>query len=430
VVTLSAISAGGTEETRFIPHRLRRLSPDLLDYSLFLPSIWLACALGISLRLIGPLFVVIPVGLCLVYAVLRKTMPPRLLSTYVAFAIFIAILSKFRLLPTSWQTHFLEEAIVRQLVPMLGFFAVAWASKAYFRCRLVCGDTFFGMPFVLLLSLVVAPAVMFQEGLRYQGEESEHAVLALYGAFINNTVVAMFFITGAIFLTTDWRRYVGLAAVLAIAVTTHFAQFKVLAVVVLSTLFGVSGRLLVIGLIVAFMGVYAVGINYVPQVVTASSNSGIRLAFVADAVSSAIETKGIGIGYGKESVRWRYDFPNMPEFTFLPDPRSVTPDRMLELLSTGVHNSFAQALLRTGVLGFFLLLAAIFAAFPPRDLPKDVRNHAAIVFGMLFINCFVNPALETPIVVVGAGFVYGYLLALRTSAHPQGVPRKSHLESH
>jgi len=399
---------------RFKSHRLRELSPDVFDYVLFLPCIWFACSLGISLRLVGPFFM-IPIGLCFAYALLRKTVPPRLLSAHLAFCIFIAILSRFELMPTSWQTHYLAQAIVRQLVPMLAFFAVAWASKAYFRRRLVRGDIFFGAPFILFLSLVVAPAIMFQQGHGYQGEDPAQAVPALYGAFINNIVVAMFFITGAIFLTTDWRRYVGLAAVLGIAVTTHFAQFKVLTLVILLTLFGAPGRLLAIGLVVAFTGIYAVGINHVPEIMLAGPNSGIRLAFVADAMSSTIDTHGIGIGYGKESVRWRYQFPNMPDFTFLPDPRFVTTDRMMQLLSTGVHNSFVQALLQTGMAGFVLLLAAFFAAFPPRNLPKNVRNHAVIIFSMIFIAFFVNPALETPIIVVGTGFVYGYLLALRAS---------------
>ena len=44
--------------------RRRGPSPDLLDYTLFLPSIWLVCGLAIALRLIGPLFVVILVGFC------------------------------------------------------------------------------------------------------------------------------------------------------------------------------------------------------------------------------------------------------------------------------------------------------------------------------------------------------------------------------
>jgi len=387
--------------------------PDVIDYLLFLPSIWLVCGLGVSLRLIGPLFVVIPIGVCLLYAVLRRTMPPRLLSAYLGLCIFFAVLSKYRLLPSSWQSYFMDEAIVRQMIPVLGFFAVAWASKAYFRRRLLCGEPFFGAGLILALSLVVAPSVMFQQGRQYQGDDPAQTVLALYGALINNTLVGTFFIMGAVFLAKDWRRYAGIATILTIAITTHFAQFRILTLIALATLFGVSGRIMVIGMVAVFTSAYAIGIGYIPQVMVESPNSGIRLAFVADTLLSAVDTHGIGIGYGKESVRWRYDFPNMPDFTFLPDPTSITPDRMLEVLSTGVHNSFAQALLRTGVFGFLLFLAAFFAAFPPHNLPRDVRNHAAVVFGMIFIGCFVNPGLETPVALVGIGFIYGYLLALR-----------------
>jgi hypothetical protein len=89
---------------------------------------------------------------------------------------------------------------------------------------------------------------------------------------------------------------------------------------------------------------------------------------------------------------------------------------MLEVLSTGVHNSFAQALLRSGVLGCALLIIAFFAAFPTHKVPRHVGNHAASLFAIMFIACFVNPALESPVQVVGVGFVYGYLLALNARA--------------
>jgi hypothetical protein len=403
-------------ETRFHPYRLRKLPPDILDYVLFLPAMWLPCALGISLRLIGPLFLVIPLGFCLFYALLRMTIPPRMLSAYVAFCIVVAILSKYQLLPHSWQVHFREEAIIRQLVPLFGFFSVAWASKAYFGRRLRSGDPFFGAPIFLVLSMIVAPAVMFEQGLAYPGEDSAHAMLALYGALINNVLIAMLFITSGVFLTTDWRRHAGLVIILAIGVTSHFAQFKFVTLVVLATVLGAPGRIAAIVLVATLLGIYAVGIGHVPEAMLAGPASGIRLAFVRDAISSAVDTLGIGIGYGKESVRWRYQFPDMPIFTFLPDPSSMTPERMLEALSTGVENSFAEALLRTGVLGCALLVSAFFAAFPPRNLPRDVRNHAAIVFAILFLGCFVNSALESPLSAVGHAFSYGYLLALRASA--------------
>jgi hypothetical protein len=398
-----------------IPPHMRGMSVDVLDYVLFLPGIWLACGLGASIRLIGPLFVVAPIGLCLLYAALRRTMPPRLLSTYIALNLVAAMLSKYRLFPASWQVYFLEEAIVRQLLPLLGFFAVAWAAKAYFRRRLLCGDVFSGAPVIISLSFVVAPAVMFQQGLGYQEDYSAYAILTSYGSFINNTVIGYFFILGGIFLTHDWRRYVGLAMVLGVALTSHFIQFRVLTAAAIITLLGAPGRRIVIGVIAILIGIYAVGINFIPEIMVKDSNDGLRLAFVADTLSSTRDTRGIGIGYGTESVRWQYRFPNMPNFKFLPDPRLMTNKSMLGALSRGVHNSFIQALLRTGVLGFFLLSSAFCAAFPSRNLPRDLRNHAASGFAVIFIGCFVDPALESALQLVGIGFVYGYLVALRAA---------------
>jgi hypothetical protein len=394
----------------------RSLSPDFLDYTLFLSSIWLACGLAISLRLIGPLFAVIPVGTCLLYALMRWTAPPRLLSVYVAFCILIAILSGYQLFPTSWQIYYFREAIVRQLIPLLGFFMVAWASKAYFQRRLLRGNVLWGAPIIFILGLVVGPAVMFQQGLRYQGDDPVASIIALYGSLINNVVIVIFFLTAYIFYAKDWRRYAGLATIIAIAATTHFLQFQILTLVVLATFLGASGRMLAFGVVVTFIGGYAIAINYIPEVLLINSNSGLRLTLIADALSSAYDSYGLGIGYGKESVRWQYEFPDMPVFTFLSDPSLMSMDRMLEALSTGVENSFVQALLRTGVVGFALIVAAIFSAFPPRNLPKEVRNHAAIVFCILFIACFVNSTLESPLSAVGIGFIYGYLLALRASA--------------
>ncbi|TIL46692.1 O-antigen ligase family protein [Mesorhizobium sp.] len=391
-------------------------SPDVLDYTLFLSGIWLACALAISLKLLGPFFIVIPVGVCLAYAVLRQTVPPRLLAVYTAFCLFIALLSRYRLMPDSWQVYFLQEAVIRQIVPIVGFFAVAWASKAYFRRRLKSGNAFFGAPVFLFLSLVVAPAVMFQQGVQYEGAPPGATMLILYGSLLNNIAIAVFFIAGSIFLTNDWRRYGGILLLLGFALVSPLGQFKVLAVTIVVILIGVPGRLVAIALATALTAAYAFGLNFIPQTFALDPNAGIRLAFISDALASVADTYGIGIGFGKESVQWRYEIPGFLDFTFLPDTRNITHARMLEILSTGIHNSFLQSMLRTGVIGFILIVSAIAAAFPPRRLPRGVRNHASAVFVMIFLAMFVNAVLETPLQIVGIAFSYGYLTALRATA--------------
>jgi len=396
---------------------VRRPSPDVLDYGLFLPGIWLACSLGISLRLIGPLFIIVPVGCCLLYAVLRRTTPPRLLSAYVGLCVFAGVLSKYQLFPTSWQSHFMAEAIPRQLVPLLGFTAVTWGSKAYFRHKFLRSENpFAGATPIIFLSLVVAPAVMYQQNVGYQGDHSIFAVIGLYGSLINNTVICYFFVLGYMFFTRDWRRYAGSIIIVAVGLSTHFIQFRILIAFVFAVLFGVPGRKLAIALVAFMVCVYGVGMTFKNEAMMKYPNEGLRLVMAADAITSAVDTYGLGIGYGKESVRFRYRIPGMPDFTFLPDPKSMTPERMLEALSNGIENSFLQSLLRTGVLGFILLCAAFFAAFPPHNIPRDLRNHAACVFALSFLGCFVNASLESPLAVVGQGFVIGYLLALRARA--------------
>src|SRR5918993_3354618 len=109
---------------------------DLLDYALFIPCIWLVSALGFFLRLGGPLIILAVLALCVGYAVLRCSAPPKWLGAFVLLCVAAAILSHYRLFPLSWQVYFKDEAISRQLAPVILVFVMAWASKAYFERRL------------------------------------------------------------------------------------------------------------------------------------------------------------------------------------------------------------------------------------------------------------------------------------------------------
>jgi hypothetical protein len=394
----------------------RGQAPAYYDYVLFLPGIWLCCGLSVALRLIGPLFVVIPVGFCILFGLLRGVMPPRALGVYLLFCILIGVLSAFQVFPVSWQRYFLPDAIIRQLMPVLGVFAVAWGSKTYFLRRIAEGGVFYSAPTVLLLSIVVAPLMTYAQGMGYEGDYSLYANVAEWGSFLNGMVIAFFFLSGAIFFTSNWRRYAALGFMLLVCGMSHFAQYKILTAITLTGLFGFPLRRVVIGAVVGFVATYGIGLNYIVELLHKAPNDGLRLYFITDVFRSIVDTSGLGIGYGKESVRWRYHFPGLPDFTFLPDPNSLSHARLLEALSTGVHNSFAQALLRSGALGCLLLVIALFAAYPTHKVPGHVRNHAASLFAIMFIACFVNPALESPAQVVGIGFVYGYLLALNARA--------------
>jgi hypothetical protein len=385
---------------------------DTIDHTLFLPCIWIVCSLGFSLGDVPLLFLLIP-PLCVTYAIIRLTASPRLLTWYVALCAVAGILSFYRLFPHSWQTQFLEEAVPRQLAPIISFFTVAWASKAYFRRRLRTGDIFAEEWPVLILGYIVAPIVMLLTNVRYQEDDSTSTMFAAYGACINNVVIGQFFILGRLFLPKDWSRLAAGTIILLVAVTTHFVQFKLIAAAAMLMLIGFPPRSVLVGIMMLLVVSYGVEMINIPAAIMENPNKGIRAAFIADTFRSLFDTHGIGIGYGTESVRWVYRFPGLPDFTFMPNPATVSRERLLELLSRGVHNSFAQAMLRTGIPGIVLLTCAFFAAFPPRGLSRRMQCHACMLFLMIFVACFVNPALESPVQLVGIGFVYGYLLALR-----------------
>ncbi|TKB29837.1 MAG: hypothetical protein E5W69_04520, partial [Mesorhizobium sp.] len=122
--------------------------------------------------------------------------------------------------------------------------------------------------------------------MQYPRASGQAAILILYGALINNMVIAVFFIAGGIFLTNDWRRYGGILLLLGIALASPLAQFKVLVVTMIVILIGVPGRLMAAALATALTSAYAVGLNFIPQTFALDPNSGIRLAFISDALSS------------------------------------------------------------------------------------------------------------------------------------------------
>jgi len=395
------------------PRARRGVPKDILDYALFLPSLWLICGLGYFFRLGGLQLVLAVMALYIGYAVLRLSSPPKWLAAYTIVCIVAAILSHYRVFPTSWQVHFNETAIARQVAPVIIFFVTAWTSKAYFERRLPAGDAFWGGGPVLFLSLVVAQIILFQQDFQYEGDPPLESMLTMYGSFTTNIIIAMFFLTAGAFAATGWRRGICIALILMMLAATSLAQFWVITAGILVVLLGAPGRLVATGLILTLLSLYVVGFFFIPELMNITPNSGIRLAFIVDTFKSVLDTFGVGVGYGTESVRWRYNFPGRPEFVFLPEPFMMTPDEMLEALSTGVHNSLIQALMRTGLLGFVLLVAAFLAVFPRADLPRRLRNHASMSFALIFIACFVNPALESPVQGMGVGFVYGYLIALR-----------------
>jgi O-antigen ligase len=159
---------------------------------------------------------------------------------------------------------------------------------------------------------------------------------------------------------------------------------------------------LYLALIPAAMNVYGV-----------DPNSGFRMVQTTDALSASIQSHGLGVGYGKETSK--------VDLTELVDTART------ELAMNGVHNAFAEAFMRLGVLGgLFLLWLCVGTCAPPREGPLHLRRHLAAVYLMLLTAVLFNVALESPTYIVGVSTAIGYILATKDSlAQPDSEYRSA-----
>jgi O-antigen ligase len=390
-----------------------------LDHVLFLPVILLVCAMHWQLRLLGAAFIAVPLAL-LVYAMARRCPPPRALTFLIGFNVLVAAASYFRLLPESWPLFYVPEAILRQLVPLLSFFASAWAATAYFTQRIAEGAPARDQSLVLWASLGLSPFVMYLLGdLSYEGRGTALTIVYSYAQFPNGIIIAFVYMLGCLF-SAAYGPLARLGVVGYIVVCSAFIgvlQFRVFAFYI----FGVLARIPAGGVLLVYLAglaaVYLAGLHFVGELYKIDPNIAIRILFLRDALEVVRDTAGLGVGYGTESVRWHYDFDGVAELEFLPSGE-IGSTELLRAMSTGVHNSFLQSLMRTGVFGLVLMVAAFAAAYPARSVPSSTQKQCSAIFFSCLLVCLVNPALETPLQAIGVGFAYGYLVAINRAAGP------------
>jgi hypothetical protein len=129
----------------------------------------------------------------------------------------------------------------------------------------------------IMLSMVVAPAVMIQQGVGYEGDHSAYAVIALSREFINHMLIAFFFAIDAIFFNRDRRRYAALALMFLIATMRHFAQFRLLTAIILAPLWGYTGRKVAVSSVALLLLLYGVGMNFIPEAMVKGPSAPARL---------------------------------------------------------------------------------------------------------------------------------------------------------
>jgi len=380
-----------------------------LDKLFFLPTIGLMAGMGDLLSNVSVGYLLLPLS-WLTYCVSVRTPPPKWLLTYAAFTLAIGAVSVLHLMPRSWQEHFVLEVIPRQLVPVFSFCLCYWAATSYFSNRFYEGRALRDAMLIIVCGLLVRPLTSLASG------DDWYTIYNSYGSFINSTTILLIFLTHFLFFSRmkKIQRFITLTSLVTLGLFTHYIQFRVFCAITVAIILGAPARLTVAAVVCIFVLGYVFAQSYIPEIYQLDENAAIRLLLSRGAAQSFVDTMGIGIGYGTESVQWEYQFAGTSAINnFLPAVETMSNLEFERALSRGVHNSFMQEALRSGVIGFTLLILVFFQPIWHRFSSNRLQRSVAVIFCFSFISCFVNPALESPLQLGGIGMALGYICAAK-----------------
>ena len=353
-------------------------------------------------------------GIALLHALV--TAKPRLVPSlflYTLVGLLYVLLSYLDVLPDAWTTIYDGALIPRQafyvvlLYPLVTSAASLWS---YADGKGLVSRYFLTL---LIATGLLAPLVEVFLGTR-SGLASVFAGVAS-GGYGNARL--LFFAALAYFLLVGIRDVELARACTLFAVALSLLGFarvvdapqiqNVVGLAVLLLLaFIRPSRRAIVGMVVAGVVLYASLIPFAEVIYRADPNSGYRLLLTEDAVRAVVGSAGIGVGFGKEVVAGEYG------------EVGVTRDELLvtraTLATQGVHNSFAQELMRLGLLGGGCLAWLFFVTCSPPGVGSvRQRRYLAAVYLALLLSLTLHVSLESPTYLVGVAFCVGYILAAK-----------------
>jgi O-antigen ligase len=150
--------------------------------------------------------------------------------------------------------------------------------------------------------------------------------------------------------------------------------------------------------LIALLGIIVAAWPFAEAVWIFDPNTGIRLFFWHDVVHRFLESHGIGVGFGTETIRPIYDLR-------VTDVQLQTIDSPGFIL-VGSHNAFLDALYRMGVLGFGCLF---FFAY---GLLKSVLRLRDLTIFDCWVLCLAATVLIVNVGLVSFNFFFGSTLLL------------------
>lgn len=289
-------------------------------------------------------------------------------------------------------------------IPQQAFHTVAVAFLiplfAYYHERVDRGDRLYRALELVALTCAISGKVVVLIVFESRAENNGLGLSQLINAdaVIAFVVVRRWILNEAI--EPQFRILIGLALVLT---TSGAFQSILLAIsLVLLIVMSRSKRTLTISIVTGLVLAPLFLIPFMEEIFLWDPNTGIRLAFWKDVIERTWESRGLGVGFGTETIRPRYYW----EFGY----NVIAPLESERFIYVAAHNAFFDAMYRMGVLG--LLILAYFLGSTCLRLLRSARLRVfdCWIIVATFLTLSVNVALVSVNFVFGTCFIIGWLV--------------------
>jgi hypothetical protein len=376
---------------------------------------WIFVALLLGIAAIGEalqLFRAPPLILILLTAVIyaRETMFRRQhipLLLFSAWGLIYVALSYIQAFPAAW-TRYHDTGVIFQQASYLAILVpLVAASQKWWD------DSRFDANRDAILIAVVLVAFVF--GVVVDILVTDFTDIRPYQTMRNYVFIGLLALSYLAFRAGKWRRLAILALLILAGAAIWRAQFIQNTIVYVSligflatSMFRIrTDRLLLFLFLILFAAATILGLRDPLWVFEIDHNSGWRLAWWNDALAATVQTGGIGVGFGTESL--------MNEYAAILQRDSYhKEDETFLLIST--HSAIFDTTFRTGVVGLLLLCLILSRCFPHPSIPPLARAHCCAMFAVLIVCLHSNLGLQSPMYALGVAICIGYLQSERRKA--------------
>lgn len=353
--------------------------------------------MSLSLRGLGELPLLIAVASAAAALAYAGVWPIR--GRYMLFFVFSLVvftLSLAQVMPASWTKFYDESAALRQwfYVPVLPILI------AYFTLALRYSYAFLLKNILAVLAVAVFMSRMSQY---LHGVYDPETDVFFYTLTNDVAIVAMLFL---MLLFRGMRPWLVDATIILVAFAlSSSAQSQLFCLAVLALRLTQRPTLLLVGISATCLSFIAIAPFFAVQLHPIDHNTAVRAILWRDVLQATADTFGLGVGYGTEYIRHRFEEIMPWGWTIGTGPNDIF---------VATHSSFYDVLLREGVIGLLLFSFWFFHAIRiPARATLQEKRFAACVVTLLVVNSAVNVGLSSISYLFGSAFAVALLAVLR-----------------